>query len=149
MHRGKSQRCVAWRDSSHSRVRNSRAVVSQNDAQVVAIIGWPCTLFYGPRRANELSWSRSSGYRPGENFFVPSSSSSSSSHSPRSFLLSILLPSLLLFKRARFCCPVHTTYVRVYYDDASDHVDYWRSDGTCLIKVQWRLQGSRDGAENH
>lgn len=41
----KSQR---WRDSSHSRIRNSYAAVSQNDAQVVAIIGWPCTLFYEP-----------------------------------------------------------------------------------------------------
>lgn len=48
LHQKKNHKGAWWRDSSHSRIRNSYAAVSQNDAQVVAIIGWPCTLFYGP-----------------------------------------------------------------------------------------------------
>lgn len=136
----------AWRDSSHSRVRNSRAVVSQNDAQVVAIIGWPCTLFYGPRRANELSWSRSSGYRSGENFFEPSSFFFLL-HILLSLMLSILLLFSVAFRTSALFLP------GTYYDT---YIWCFRRCGllavrwTCrLIKVQWRLQGSRDGAENH
>lgn len=51
--------------------RNSHPALSQNDARVVAIIGWPCTLFYGPgvRDDRELvlfSGTRSYGKGPCE-----------------------------------------------------------------------------------
>ena len=141
-----SSRKGAWRDSSHSRVRNSRAVVvSQNDAQVVAIIGWPCTLFYEPRRANELSWSRSSGYRPGENFFEPSSFLLL--RILLSLVLSVLLSSSVAFRASALLLPgtYYNTYVWCFRPCGLLAVRW-----TCrLIKVQWRLQGSRDGAENH
>lgn len=48
--------------------RNSHPALSQNDARVVAIIGWPCTLFYGPgvRELDLFSGTRSYGKRPRE-----------------------------------------------------------------------------------
>lgn len=61
--------------------RNSHPALSQNDARVVAIIGWPCTLFYGPgvRDGRELelfSGTRSYGERPCEKYSPRAASSS-------------------------------------------------------------------------
>lgn len=52
--------------------RNSHPALSQNDARVVAIIGWPCTLFYGPgvrngRELNLFNGTRSYGERRAKN----------------------------------------------------------------------------------
>lgn len=54
--------------------RNSHSALSQNDARVVAIIVWPCTLFYelAVRNGRELdlfSGTQSYGERPREKYF--------------------------------------------------------------------------------